>query len=218
MTILTVALRYLRGRLVASALSAVSIALGVSLVVASVLLARGIKEGFIEGATDYSLIVGAKGSPTQLVLSVVFRMDTATPNILCATYRSSAQAIRASKSPCRSRIGDAYRRVSLRGHQQRLLRGLPVAPQDASRWRRAGSFADDRARASRPTRRCSAPRRAAGRACGLGDRFYEGEEMAEYPLTVVGILRADAERRRSRDLPLAAELLGDERSRPEDGD
>jgi hypothetical protein len=81
MTILTVALKYLRGRLVASTLTAVSIALGVSLVVASVLLAGGIKAGFIAGATDYNLVVGAKGSPTQLVLSVVFRMDLATPNI-----------------------------------------------------------------------------------------------------------------------------------------
>ena len=50
MTILTIALKYLRGRLVASTLTAVSIALGVSLVIASVLLARGIKEGFISGA------------------------------------------------------------------------------------------------------------------------------------------------------------------------
>ena len=54
MTILTVALKYLRGRLVASTLTAVSITLGVSLVVASVLLARGIKEGFIAGATEYN--------------------------------------------------------------------------------------------------------------------------------------------------------------------
>src|SRR5947207_3139920 len=91
MTILTVALKYLRSRLVASTLTAVSIALGVSLVIAGVLLARGIKEGFIAGATDYNLVVGAKGSPTQLVLSVVFRMDLATPNIEYTTYRDLLQ-------------------------------------------------------------------------------------------------------------------------------
>ena len=91
MTILTVALKYLRGRLVATTLTAVSIALGVSLVVASVLLARGIKEGFIAGATDYNLVVGAKGSPMQLVLSVVFRMDLATPNIEYTIYRDLQQ-------------------------------------------------------------------------------------------------------------------------------
>ena len=68
MTVLTVALKYLRGRFVASALTSLSVALGVSLVIASGLLSRGIKQGFIEGTTDYSLLVGAKGTPTQLVL------------------------------------------------------------------------------------------------------------------------------------------------------
>src|SRR5207247_10217535 len=87
MTILTIALRYLRGRLLASALTAVSIALGTGLAIASILVAHGIKEGFVAGATDYNLLVGAKGSPTQLVLATVFRMDVATPNIEYTTYQ-----------------------------------------------------------------------------------------------------------------------------------
>src|SRR5947207_7914620 len=108
MTILTVALKYLRGRLVASTLTAVSIALGVSLVVASVVLARGIKDGFIAGATDYNLVVGAKGSPTQLVLSVVFRMDLPTPNIAYTTYRDLQQDPRV-ETAVPVALGDAYR-------------------------------------------------------------------------------------------------------------
>jgi len=108
MTIVTVALKYLRGRLVASMLTAVSIALGVSLVVASVLLARGIKEGFIAGATDYNLVVGAKGSPMQLVLGVVFRMDLATPNIEYTTYRDLQQDPRV-ETAVPIGMGDAYR-------------------------------------------------------------------------------------------------------------
>jgi putative ABC transport system permease protein len=83
MTIFTIALKYLRGRLLASALTAVSVALGVGLVIASILLTQGIKEAFVASATDYNLVVGAKGSPMQLVLGVVFRMDVATLNIQC---------------------------------------------------------------------------------------------------------------------------------------
>ena len=86
MRLLTIALRYLDGRFVASALTAVSIALGVGLVIASFLLTRGVKQSFVDGTTDYNLIIGAKGSPTQLVLNVVFRLDSATPNILHSTY------------------------------------------------------------------------------------------------------------------------------------
>jgi putative ABC transport system permease protein len=108
MTILTLAFKYLRGRLVASTLTAVSIALGVSLVVASVLLARGIKESFIAGATDYNLVVGAKGSPTQLVLGVVFRMDLATPNIPYTLYEDLLRDRRV-ETAVPIGVGDAYR-------------------------------------------------------------------------------------------------------------
>ena len=185
MTILTVALKYLRGRLVASTLTAVSIALGVSLVVASVLLARGIKEGFIAGATDYNLVVGAKGSPTQLVLSVVFRMDLATPNIEYTIYRDLQQDPRV-ETAVPIGLGDAYR-----GFRYVATNNTYFA---ASPWRRktfalaAGRFfADDPQ--SEPTYEVLLGAEAA-RSTGLqiGDRFYEGEEMAEYPLTVAGIL------------------------------
>ena len=49
MTVFTVAVKYLQGRFVASALTAFSVALGVSLVIASFLLTRGIKAGLHRG-------------------------------------------------------------------------------------------------------------------------------------------------------------------------
>jgi putative ABC transport system permease protein len=186
MTILTVALKYLRGRLVASTLTAVSIALGVSLVVASVLLARGIKEGFIAGATDYNLVVGAKGSPMQLVLSVVFRMDLATPNIAYTAYQDLQQDPRV-ETAVPIALGDAYRGFRYVATDGAYFAALP--------WRRktltladGRFFADDPP--GEPTYEALLGAEAA-RSTGLqiGDRFYEGEEMAEYPLTVVGVLR-----------------------------
>src|SRR5260221_9884453 len=108
MTVLTIALRSLRGRLLTTALSVISVALGVGLVIASVLLTRGIKDSFIEGTTDYSLVVGAKGSPVQLVLSVVFRIDTPTPNILYSTFEELA-ADRRVDVAVPVGLGDAFR-------------------------------------------------------------------------------------------------------------
>jgi putative ABC transport system permease protein len=186
MTIFTVAVKYLRGRLVASTLTAVSIALGVSLVVASVLVARGIKDGFIAGATDYNLVVGAKGSPTQLVLAVIFRMDLATPNIEYTTYRDLQQDPRV-ETAVPIGVGDAFRGFRYVATNNVYFAAFP--------WRRktfalaAGKFfADDPP--SEPAYEAVLGAEAA-RSTGLqiGDRFYEGEEMAEYPLTVVGILR-----------------------------
>ena len=185
MTLLTIVGRSLVGRRLSSVLTIVSVALGVSLIIATVLLTRGVREGFIEGATDYGLVVGAKGSPTQLVLNVVFRMDTPTPNISMATYLDL--------------LGDPLVDVA-----------VPVATGDAFQgfryvattkdyfapfsWRRrifglaAGRFfrEDD---AERPVYEAVLGAEAARRTgLRVGDRFYEGEEMAAYPLTVVGIL------------------------------
>src|SRR5712692_4928213 len=187
MTLLTVAFKYLRGRAVASALTALSVALGVSLIIASVLLARGIRDGFLEGTTDYSLVVGAKGSPMQLVLNVVFRLDLPTPNILSRTYRD-LQADARVEVAVPVALGDAYQ-----GFRYVATNGDYFA---AFPWRRktfsletGEFFRDDRP--EEPSYDAVLGAEAARRTgLRVGDRFYEGEEMAEYPLTVVGILRS----------------------------
>ena len=186
MTIFTVALKYLRARTVASILTALSVTLGVSLVIASVLLTRGIKEGFVEGTTDYNLVVGAKGSPTQLVLSVVFRMDVATPNILTRTFRRLQEDPRVDAAVPLA-LGDAFQGFRYVATGPAYFAAFP--------WRRKtfslseGRFFHDDA-PDRPTYEALLGSEAARRTgLRIGDRFYEGEEMAEYPLTVVGTLR-----------------------------
>ena len=162
-TILTVALKYLRGRLLASALTVLSIALGVGLIIASS-SRRGIREGFIEGTTDYSLVVGAKGSPTQLVLNVVFRMDSPTPNI--SMYTLSRPEGRSARRGGRARGAWATRTgLPLRGDDSTYFAAFPWRRQTFAS-RPAGSFATIRRRSPR-TRRYSAPRR---RADGIADR------------------------------------------------
>src|SRR6058998_3628161 len=187
MTIFTVAVKYLRARTVASILTALSVTLAVSLVIASVLLTRGIKEGFVEGTTDYNLVVGAKGSPTQLVLSVVFRMDVATPNILTRTFRRFQEDPRVDAAVPLA-LGDAFQGFRYVATGPAYFAAFP--------WRRKtfslseGRFFHDDA-PDRPTYEALLGSEAARRTgLRIGDRFYEGEEMAEYPLTVVGILRS----------------------------
>ena len=187
MTLLTIAWRYLQGRFVTSLLTTIAIGLGVGLIVATVLLTGGIKEGFIEGATEYSLIVGAKGSPTQLVLNVVFRMDAAPPNIPFATYQQLQRDPRVEVAVPVA-MGDAYEGFRYVATTEAYFAPFP--------WRRRALALS----AGRPFR-SDAPARPAYEAVlgadvarrtrlALGDRFYDGEDMAEYPLTVVGVLRA----------------------------
>jgi putative ABC transport system permease protein len=186
MTELGVALRSLRGRLLASILTAVSVALGVGLVVAGVLLTRGVQTAFIEGTTDWSLVVGAKGSAAQLVLNVVFRLDAALPNIPLTTYEG-LQEDRRVEVAVPVAMGDAYQGFRYVATTPAYFTAFP--------WRRrrftvvpGRFFRDDPAGQPRYEAVLGAE---AARRTGLrvGDRFYEGEEMAAYPLTVVGILR-----------------------------
>ena len=186
MTPVTVVWRYLQGRFVTSALTVVSVALGVSLVIASVLLTRGIKEGFIAGATDYNLIVGAKGSPTQLVLNVVFRMDAPTPNIPLSAYEDLRADPRV-EAAVPVAMGDAYQGFRYVATSDAYFAPLP--------WRRhLPALATGRLfRSDAPERPDYEAVLGADAARGTGlkpeDRFYEGEEMAAYPLRVVGVLR-----------------------------
>jgi putative ABC transport system permease protein len=186
MSLWTIAWRYLCGRLLASALTTLAVALGVSLILATFLLTRGIRTGFIAGTTDYSLIVGAKSSPTQLVLGTIFRLDVATPNILYTVYEQLRDDVRVEQAVPVA-LGDAYQGFR---YVATTTDYFATAP-----WRRkhfsvaAGRFwSDDQP--EQPSYAAVLGAEVAQRSGRqIGDAFYEGEEMAEHPLKVVGILR-----------------------------
>jgi putative ABC transport system permease protein len=186
MTLFTVALKSLRGRLVTSLMTAGSVALGVALILSTFLLTRGIKDGFIQGTTDFNLILGARGSPTQLVLNVIFRLDVPSPNILYTVFEQLQDDARV-EAAVPVILGDAYQGFRYVATTAAYFQPFP--------WRRraftlaAGQFPHDEA-PGQPTYEALLGAEV-GRRTGLklGDRFYSGEEMAEYPLTVAGILQ-----------------------------
>ena len=186
MTLFAVALKFLRGRLVTSLLTAGSVALGVALVLSTFLLTRSIKDGFIQGTTDFNLILGAKGSPTQLVLNVIFRIDVPPPNILYTAFEQLRDDARV-EAAVPVVLGDAYQGFRYVATTPAYFEPFP--------WRRkaftlaAGQFLYDDA-PDQPTYEALLGTEVARRTgLKLGDRFYSGEEMVEYPLTVAGILQ-----------------------------
>jgi putative ABC transport system permease protein len=186
MTIVSVALKSLRGRFVTTVLTVCSVALGVALVLSTFLLTRGIRDGFIQGTTDFSLLVGAKGSPTQLVLNAIFRTDVPPPNIPYTIYEQLHTDTRVDVA-VPMMLGDAYEGFRYVATTPTYFQPFP--------WRRktftlaAGTWLPDDP-LDQPGYGALLGADAARRTgLKLGDRFYSGEEMAEYPLTVVGILR-----------------------------
>jgi putative ABC transport system permease protein len=95
MTLLGIAWRNIRQRLATSMLTALSLALGVALVVATLVTGAVVKRAFESGAgLGYNMIVGAKGSPLQLVLNSVYLISKPIENISWSTYQDFLPAAR----------------------------------------------------------------------------------------------------------------------------
>jgi putative ABC transport system permease protein len=76
MNLFTIAWKSIRQRLLASSLTALSIALGVALMITVLVINGVVSRMFNQTATGYDLIIGPpKGSPLQLVLSTIFFVD-----------------------------------------------------------------------------------------------------------------------------------------------
>ena len=87
MNLFTIALKSLRQRALASILTALSVALGVMLVVGVLLLGRIINETFGRKSVSYDFIVGPKGSDMQLVLSSIYRIEPPIANLPYLFYQ-----------------------------------------------------------------------------------------------------------------------------------
>jgi putative ABC transport system permease protein len=98
MSLLGIAWRSIRQRLLTSGLTALSLALGVALVVATLVIGGVVRDAFASGqGLGYNLIVGAKGSPLQLVLNSVYLVSKPVENISWDFYEEFLPASASSK-------------------------------------------------------------------------------------------------------------------------
>jgi putative ABC transport system permease protein len=86
MSLWKIAWRSIQQRALASALTAFSMAMGVALVVAVIVIHGVIDQSFRRGAQGYDLIVGPKGSPLELVLTAVYHLGGTAGNISYEVY------------------------------------------------------------------------------------------------------------------------------------
>lgn len=86
MSLWKIAWRSLQQRALSSWLTGFSMALGVSLVIAVVVIHGVVARHFGDAAQGYHMIVGAKGGKMQLVLNTVFHLSQPIENIPWSTY------------------------------------------------------------------------------------------------------------------------------------
>ena len=91
MNLATLSAGYLRARPLNTALSLLLLALGVGTIVLLVLVVSQLEERMNRDARGIDLVVGAKGSPMQLILSGIYHVDAPTGNIPLAAAQALAR-------------------------------------------------------------------------------------------------------------------------------
>lgn len=108
MSLFKVTLAYLAQRRLATALHIVLLALGVATIVLLLLATAQLEDRMQRDARGIDLVVGAKGSPMQIILSSIYHLDVPTGNIPYTVAQELARH-RAVKQAIPLALGDSYR-------------------------------------------------------------------------------------------------------------
>jgi len=172
--------RYLWARPMLTALNLMLLSLGLAAIGFVVLVSEQLEQGLRRDLGGIDLVVGAKGSPMQILLAGVFHLDQSTGNIPLATVSQlKAQPLVAQAVPIS--LGDSFRGHRIVGTTADYLALYQLELAQGRRW--------------------TGPMQAvlgaeAARQSGLkpGDRFHGthglagGGEEHEHPYEVTGVL------------------------------
>jgi putative ABC transport system permease protein len=130
MKIITLSFKYLWSRPLAAALNVLLLALGVASITLVLLTSSQIDHAFERDLKGIDVVVGAKGSPMQLILAGVFHLDTPSGNIPLAEVQNLQKDARVEKLIPLS-LGDSFRGFRIVGttadyvrhYQAKLARG-----------------------------------------------------------------------------------------------
>ncbi len=180
MNLATLSASYLRARPLNTALSVILLALGVATVVLLVLVVGQAEERMHRDARGIDLVVGAKGSPMQLMLAGIYHLDAPAGNIPLAAARA-LEKNRFIKKAMPLALGDSWK-----GH--RIVGAARAYAEHYGAELRAGRFYD------KPMEAVLGADVAARTGVKVGDAFKgahglgsEGDEH-EQAYTVVGVL------------------------------
>jgi putative ABC transport system permease protein len=184
--LLTLALAYLRARFLASLLQVLLLAIGLAAIVVMLLVSSQVADRVDRDTRGIDLVVGAKGSPLQLVLSSVFHVDSPTGNI---PYE---QAMALRKHPLVRKaiplaLGDAWRGYRIVGTEHALVEHYGATLATGRLW------ADEMqavvgAEAARSGGPGGAPLKIGDTIVGSHGLVDGGTAHDEHPYEVVGIL------------------------------
>ncbi len=180
-TAFSLAYAYLRERPLATLLNIILLSLGVGTIIALILILTQAEDRMERDVAGVDLVIGAKGSPLQLILSTVFHVDIPTGNIPMAeaqTIISLPQVRRAIPLA----LGDSYKTFRIVGTEAQYLDLYDAKIASGKIW-------------EKPLEASIGAEIAKQTGLKIGDKFAgahglseSGETHAEHPYQVVGIL------------------------------
>jgi len=181
MTLAGLSLAYLKDRALNTALNILLLTLSVATLVILVLFSSQLAERFERDAQGIDLVVGAKGSPLQLILSSIYQVDVPTGNIPLATV----DLLRADPTVAEViplALGDSFRGYRIVGTEPAYVENFGGVLAQGQMFA-ADYQAVIGAQVARET------------GAGLGQKFVgshglsgDGHDHEETPFEVVGIL------------------------------
>jgi putative ABC transport system permease protein len=114
MNLLVLVWNYLKSKPLNTALNIVLLSLGISVIVVLLLFNKQLEEKITDNVRGIDLVVGAKGSPLQLILCNIFHIDFPTGNIKLAEAERIARN-RLVKKAIPLALGDSYQSFRIVG-------------------------------------------------------------------------------------------------------
>ena len=173
--------RYLWSRPLAAALNLLLLSLGLASITFLLLVSHQLSNAFERDLAGIDVVVGAKGSPMQLILSGVFHLDVPTGNVPLAAIQALETHPQVAKVIPIS-IGDSFRGYRIVGTTGEYLKHYGVKVQQGAMW-------------TQPMQTVIGAQVARQTGLKVGDRFAGthglgggGDVHEKTPYTVVGIL------------------------------
>lgn len=136
MKMVALSFRYLWSRPLAAALNLLLLSLGLASVTLVLLTSEQIDRAFERDLAGIDLVVGAKGSPLQLILAGVFHLDVPPGNIALAEVQALQKDPRVARLIPLS-LGDSFRGFRIVGTSPGYLSHYGVALAQGTAWRQS---------------------------------------------------------------------------------
>ena len=110
MNLITLSWRYVWSKPLSAALNVLMLSLGLGAFAFILLAEQRVTQALERDVAGIDLVVGAKGSPMQLILSGVFHIDTPSGNILLADVQAleKHQAVAQMKAAAQKDLNDGF--------------------------------------------------------------------------------------------------------------